>query len=265
MAIFSRVKTWVSNEVLTASDLNAEFNNLLTNTKPESIEDYSVDVTTMRSAVDPGGVGTEQQATSLAGEIERLRFTIKRLVGAQWYSDPGRYLTAGNLGVQTADIAANAVTTAKINNGAITYEKRASINISKSSSCSNFTMFGTSVADVTNLSVSFTTYGKPVFITLESDGDTGVFGGYAGAISTLASANAYFYIVRDSTEIARTQVTTSLAGSGASKSIFVPVGGLFQHADEVSAGTYTYKIQCNVSDPSVTLYLQYAKLVVREL
>ncbi len=117
MAIFSRVKTWVSNEVLTASDLNAEFDNLLTNTKPTSIEDYSTNTSEMQSSADPGGVGSESLATSLAGEIQRLRYKIKQIIGgAQWYSAPDFDLT-GTLG--TSNIADGAITSAKILDGTI--------------------------------------------------------------------------------------------------------------------------------------------------
>lgn len=122
MAVYSRIKNWVSNEVLTAADLNAEFNNILTNAQPSGIEDYSADVSTMQSTTDPGGVGSESLATTLAGEIQRLRYAIKRIVGgAQWYSTPSFDLTNASIG--TANIANNAVTTAKIADGNVTNAK----------------------------------------------------------------------------------------------------------------------------------------------
>lgn len=123
-AIFTRTKSWVSNEVLTASDLNAEFNNLLNNTIPASIDDYSADVATMQSGADPGGVGTESLATSLAGEIQRLRFAIKRIVGGdQWYSTPSFDLTTASL--TASNIASDAVTTVKILDDNVTIAKLA--------------------------------------------------------------------------------------------------------------------------------------------
>ena len=57
-------------------------------------DDYSVDNTQMQSTTDPGEVGTESKATTLAGELERLRFAVKELkqwcLGtiAQWYESP---------------------------------------------------------------------------------------------------------------------------------------------------------------------------------
>ena len=76
---YSRVKTWISGEILTASDQNAEFNNEINNAIPASIDDYSTNVTQMQSVSDPGEVGSESLPTSLSGELERIRFTIAEL------------------------------------------------------------------------------------------------------------------------------------------------------------------------------------------
>lgn len=45
MATYSRVKTFISNETLTASDLNAEFDNIITNTNGGSLDSDNVDTT----------------------------------------------------------------------------------------------------------------------------------------------------------------------------------------------------------------------------
>lgn len=94
-ALFSRIKVWVSGEDVVYSDLNAEFDNILNNLFPAGMDDYSVTVTQMRSTVDPGEVGSESQATSLAGEIERIRYVIKEMKGdvAQWYVSSGTSLS----------------------------------------------------------------------------------------------------------------------------------------------------------------------------
>ena len=42
MATYSRVKTFVANETLTASDLNAEFNNIITNTNSGNLNSDNV-------------------------------------------------------------------------------------------------------------------------------------------------------------------------------------------------------------------------------
>lgn len=71
---------------LTANIYNTDHQNHIDNSVPDQQDDYSSTVAQMQSTVDPGEVGTESQATTLAGELERLRFAIRELKGtAQWY------------------------------------------------------------------------------------------------------------------------------------------------------------------------------------
>lgn len=93
-ATFSRIKTWSSGETLTASDLNAEFNNVLNNLTPAGIDDYSATTTEMRALTDPYPGTVESQATSLQGELERLRYQILQIKNTlqptnitYWYQD----------------------------------------------------------------------------------------------------------------------------------------------------------------------------------
>lgn len=95
----ARIKTWTATEDVTASDLNAEFNNVLTAMQPLLMDDYSTDVTQMQVMTDPGEVGTESKATTLAGELARLRFMISEITGKdEWYETPDTSL----LGVSNA-------------------------------------------------------------------------------------------------------------------------------------------------------------------
>lgn len=110
-ALFNRVTVWVSNQVLTAAALNGEFNNILNNAQLSSWVGFSGTVAQMQQTTSPGGVGTESLAASGSDEIQRLRFMFAYVLGtAQWYDQTGRNLGAGKLAVQTADIAAGAVT-----------------------------------------------------------------------------------------------------------------------------------------------------------
>ncbi len=93
-ALYSHV-TRANGLILTASIYNTDHQNHIDNGVPSQHDDYSVNVAQMQSMVDPGGVGTESLATTQAGEFERLRFAIDRIVGgAQWYSAPGTDLTS---------------------------------------------------------------------------------------------------------------------------------------------------------------------------
>lgn len=93
-ALFSRVKTWVSAEDVVYSDLNAEFDNILNNLTAANVDDYSANVSQMQSTSDPGEVGSESLATSIAGELSRLRYMIREITGeTQWYESPISSLT----------------------------------------------------------------------------------------------------------------------------------------------------------------------------
>lgn len=94
-ALFSRLKTWVSTEEVTYSDLNAEFDNVLTNLTAANVDDYSANVSQMQTVADPGEVGSESLATSVAGEIARLRKLIAEITGkTHWYESPSNSLSS---------------------------------------------------------------------------------------------------------------------------------------------------------------------------
>lgn len=79
--------TRATGTVLTAAIYNEDHQNHIDNLVPDQIDDYSSDVTEMQSATSPGTVGAESQPTTLAGELERIRYMLKYLGGgAQWYS-----------------------------------------------------------------------------------------------------------------------------------------------------------------------------------
>lgn len=251
MAVFSRIKVWVSGEILTASDLNNEFDNILNNMAPAGIEDASANVSAMQATVDPGGVGTESLATSLLGELQRLRYVIKRIVGAQWYSDPGRTLAAGGLSVQTADIAANAVTTPKIPDGAITPAKLSALNYQKSASCIVFQTTSTSLIDVTNLAVTITTNGRPIMAMLVPDETIPL-----PPSGSLIFNDGFCYI--------------SLYEAGNGKGVhtgngYAATGGYVWY-DTPAAGTYTYRVVASRDSVTGTqISIENVKLLVYEL
>lgn len=109
MGLLSRVKTWVSGEILTASDLNAEFDNVLDNgLVNDKITGSSASVTAMRVTVDPGEVGTESLASSNDGEIKRIRNLLKEMTGkTQWYETPPISLSLSGLTVELTSSGTN--------------------------------------------------------------------------------------------------------------------------------------------------------------
>jgi len=80
-------RTWNTGDSVTAGDLNSSFTTAATtNSTPECVSGYSDTVSEMQAATDPYPSGVESQATSMAGELERMRYVIKASFGlTQWY------------------------------------------------------------------------------------------------------------------------------------------------------------------------------------
>ena len=84
-ALYSHT-TRATGTVLTAAIYNGDHQNHIDNGIPAQLDDYSSNVSTMQTITDPGEVGTESLATSLAAELERIRFILKELKNStQWY------------------------------------------------------------------------------------------------------------------------------------------------------------------------------------
>ena len=87
-ATFSRVKTWLAAQTLTAADLNAEFDNILNNLIPAGVDDESASDVAMQATADPYPGSAISKPTSLTGELQRLRYMIKQMTGnTYWYED----------------------------------------------------------------------------------------------------------------------------------------------------------------------------------
>jgi hypothetical protein len=138
--------TFSAGSTIRSSDMNSnfdtiynEFNGSITNANVSAtagiaeskIDDDSATVAAMRTTVDPAESGTESQATSIQGEIERLRFAIYEIKKAidstvlYWYQTGGA--TSGNVAVKNAANAfaanntyvAGDITSADISDGTI--------------------------------------------------------------------------------------------------------------------------------------------------
>jgi hypothetical protein len=168
--------------------------------------------------------------------------------------------------VATADIQNSAITTAKIADGNVTQAKRVDLGQQISASSGTFSTTSSSLVDVTNLTVTITTTGRPVFVGLISDGN----GANSSRlfINTTSSTNTGgigdFAIIRGSTEIAREELQTGQASSATSKSASCPSSAL-STIDVVAAGTYTYKVQCAALTGGGSCAVQRTKLIAYEL
>lgn len=107
--LFSRLTVWGPTQVLTATALNNEFNNIITNFIPQEMQGYSANVAQMQVQTNPGTIGSESLAASLSGEIERLRYVIAQITGnSYWYVPPSVSLAALNSALG-ANIQANSI------------------------------------------------------------------------------------------------------------------------------------------------------------
>lgn len=157
------------------------------------------------------------------------------------------------------------VTTAKILNGtivnadisssaAIARSKLESPNyILAASDSGSFSTTSTSYVDITNQSVTITTIGRPVLVTIVN-GDVTVGGSSTAAIGWVKA-------VRDSTDLAERNLVSQ---GPTSPQITVP-GGAFTWIDTPSAGAHTYKLQAKANGAGITIAIGTAKIFVREL
>lgn len=90
--LFTRLKTWLQDEKLTSTDLNAEFNNILTNSQADKLKGHSDTLTQMQTTENPapGGVPSTGTTISTADELERIRYQFEAILGGskKWYESP---------------------------------------------------------------------------------------------------------------------------------------------------------------------------------
>jgi hypothetical protein len=253
---FSRLKTWVANEVLKSSDLNAEFDNVINNFTPTGMDDISQNVSAMQTSVDPGGIGTESLATNLAGEIQRLRYAIKRLVkrdgSKQWYEAPP-LITSSDIatsGVATANIAPGAVTTTELADGSVTKVKQGPVTYAKTGNISlSLNNTQTTQTDVPSSTISITCVGKPVTLRLQSfPGTSGSLivsnsggGQCSGTVAFHAQLNA-----GTMNQIAEIPASNNVGGA-TSNSVVFPLSSFSYFLDGTVPGTYTFKVSMRCS------------------
>lgn len=136
---------------------------------------------------------------------------------------------------ETLRVKDSGISTAKLADNSVTYAKRVALNYSKSSSSGSFSTSSTSLVDVTNLSVSLTTNGRPIQILLTNSDNTN-----GGSFSYVGSWSMEYFVLRDGAKIAGSSITSDGGGSSV-----VPLTSFFD--DGASAGSHTYKVQMKVN------------------
>jgi hypothetical protein len=114
-ATFSRYFVESAGNTILAANYNGEFDNIITNFVPAGMDDMSATAAAMRTTVDPGESGTESLATSLEGEIHRIRNIIKEITGkTYWYESPATAMCVGAASSTDNAVARFDSTTGKI-------------------------------------------------------------------------------------------------------------------------------------------------------
>jgi hypothetical protein len=126
-----------------------------------------------------------------------------------------------------------------------------------SASCGTFLTDSGTFVDVTNLSVTITTHGRPVLVGIQGDGS----GNLSGIQTPIGAASSTIdRILRDATELAQFPLTNDAAA----QSQVAPPPPLM--LDVVAAGTYTYKYQAvSLGGTGGHAYVLNCKLIAVEL
>lgn len=308
-AVVTRVTTFTDGSVLYASDLNSEFNNLVNNINALDNDNLSatanISPAKISAAIDGDGITRNGGTGALSANVDdttieivsdNLQVKNNSITNAKLRQSAGLSIVGNstNSTANVADITAASdstvlqrsgtsltfatIPTAAIANNAVTRAKLEAVGHQVSSSSGNYsaTCAGNSFVDMTNLTVTITTTGRPVMIMTIGDGTSGYSSGFWKKQSTSAATNPLsIALVKDSTEIQR----IGFIGELSSSSPFYSMFGNVHFIDTPTAGTYTYKLRaaCYVKgndgvgdfsaiDTGVRTYgASYLKLVAYEL
>jgi hypothetical protein len=225
------------------------------------------------SSINPGGLTQSMFPTGILTADAPGRAIMangyitaaQMAVGALSNDATGRgVMAAGYLSLDTTGQALMA-------NGYVGQNKRAALPYQLSASCGSFnsTSVGRS-GNVTNLSVTITTTGRPVFIALVDDGNGASFGGVeTSARSINGSLGIYRGTGWNGTSYVGTPIGFAnlpyLAGVSGGTTISTLISGLSLLDIGATAGSNTYTVTCATTYSSCSLTLSNVKLFAYEL
>lgn len=161
-----------------------------------------------------------------------------------------------NLAVTTAKIADAAVTTVKIEDGAVTLAKQAATILAQSASSGTFTTTSSSQVDV--VSINFTSTGR--LIRVEIVGASGSSPCFLSVTDASNPAIGRIYITQNSSDLQMSEVSTNIVGS----SLLVPFSTYV--IANPGPGTFNFKIRANVvSSPTTVFTIQNMRIQCYEI
>lgn len=164
--------------------------------------------------------------------------------------------------IDSGGLIPDSIVTDMITDANITKPKLAALGQQLSSSSGDYNTSSTSYTAVTNLSVTITTTGRPVYLGIINDGSTvsGDEAAFGIASPSGTTATGFFQFMRDSTSLGEGWLQDSAEGVSAIS--IIPFGP--NHIDVITAGTYTYTVQVKVASGDL-LYCAFMKLIAFEL
>lgn len=178
------------------------------------------------------------------------------------------WLNGGNL--DSTNISVNAITTTLLRDNAVTLSKIAGPCCgypTVTSSSSAYTMSTVTPATVTNLTTTFTSHGRSLYVGLEPSTFPYVlnlnqtYGSYVKPSGTAGDAAALFF-VRDGSTTVHFNLPTSV--TGANQPVY-PCSSFHYTEDAAGAGTFVFAVKVSVASGADTMSVVNCRLVVREM
>lgn len=241
MAYITTSSTIANGTTADATDVQGNFDNI-TNGLAGGLKDIKVAAATFTGGVQASSTVQADGAITAKASfvVETGATTMQVLVG-----DASGNATWDQ--VDTDGIAAGAITPAKME----------TCNNAFSSSCVQWSDNSGGWVAVSNLTTVFTGNGRPVMLTLQSDGDNDSFLGVDEAIGNNVKGAIRF--LRNGTSISRHIIQND--DTGTANDLKVPLG--ITHIDNPSSGVVTYTIEGIVANGD-DIRVHYAKLAVVE-
>lgn len=201
-------------------------------------------------------IGTNDVGLSING-VKRWEHNTLGQIETGWLQVAGTVTVASTLSVTGAASVGPLTLTSTITG--LTRQGLPTVGQQVSTSSGTFSTASNTAVDVTNLSVTITTSGRPVLVMLESDGNA------AGALGTnTAGASLRITFLRDASVISDVNVFAQIGIPDYKALTQIPPSIL--KLDTPPAGTYTYKVQAwNSAVGTGSVYVTNAQLAVFEL
>lgn len=297
--LISRLTTFTDGSVLFASDLNGEFNQLVNlvngNLDNDNISaSAAISPAKITAAIAGDGISRNGSTGALAVNVDDS--TIEIDADTVQVKDDGitfaktaeiaglsvlgtATASTGNVAAITAGTDAYAllrsgstltfgqIQTGGVADAAITQVKRAAATAAISSSSGSYSATSATLTDVTNLSATITSVGRPVLIGMVS-ADTSDLSGTPNAVNGMVSCNRSSGTPCDGQLAIRESSTVlaefSVSGTSAAD-IGHPCSGFSHFILAPSAGSHQYKISVRRSSANTTISVTSCKMYVVEL